>query len=145
MTSSRTTLPAASPPWLFTLMALTGLGVAVILWLVVSSARARSQDAQRHALLESELRRLDQAQSATYARSGRYAASLAPGNGGDGLDFTPTAGLQLEFESFSGEAWHAVVRDTSLTTAPTSCGIFRGPPQGSPHRAVVRQGVVACW
>ncbi|MES2124634.1 MAG: hypothetical protein V4503_08085 [Gemmatimonadota bacterium] len=145
MTSPRITPPAASPPWLFSLMCLTGAGFAVILWLVFSSAHSRSVDARRHAALQTELLRLDQAQSAAYARSGHYATTLGSASGGDGLDFTASPGLQLEFESFSGESWHAVVRDTALTTAPSSCGIFRGPPQASPHRAVVRQGVVACW
>ncbi|MEP6590136.1 MAG: hypothetical protein ABJC19_03035 [Gemmatimonadota bacterium] len=145
MTTPRRSPPEAAPPWLFTLMCLTGLGGAVILWLVISTGLARRSDADRHLALRRELVRLDQAQSAAYARTGRYATSLDGSDSGEGLGFVPTADLQLQFRSFSGEAWQAVARDTMLATAPNSCGVYRGPPSASPHRAVVAEGSVECW
>lgn len=126
-------------------MSLTGLGVGVIVWLVASRAVARREDTRRHDAVRAELVRLDQAQSEWYAVNGRYADSLASRGSGNGAQFTPAANLQVRFQSISGEAWNATATDTSLTTLPTTCGLFRGPAASAPHRAVTRPGTVACW
>ena len=145
MTSARQIPASVAPPWQFTLMSLTGLGAAAIVWMLISSGIARHNDTRRHAALRTELERLDQAQSNAYANNGRFAASLSTASDGTGLGFTPTSGLQLDFEALSAEAWRATVRDTTLTSGRASCGIFRGPPEASPHRSVVIPGVIGCW
>ena len=145
MTASRAMAERVAPPWLFTLMSLTGLGAAAILWMLIASAGQRSGDARRHAAVRAELLRLDQAQSASYAASGHFASALEATADGTGLGFVPTTGLQIQFERLSDESWRAVVRDPDLTTAPGACGIFRGTPDASPHRAVIRPGEIACW
>lgn len=141
-----TRAPATKPrPWTYTLMILTALGAAVVVWILASSAAARREDARRHEALRSELVRLDQAQSEWYATSGRYADSLGATAGGNGLPFAPSPNLLVRFHSLSAEAWNATATDTALVTMPMTCGIFRGPPEASPHRAVTRPGAVACW
>ncbi|MES2306015.1 MAG: hypothetical protein V4558_10920 [Gemmatimonadota bacterium] len=144
------TLPTATPntparPWTFTLMTLTALGGAAIVWMILSSAIARREDGRRHDAVRAELLRLDQAQSEWYSHTGRYALALGTTSAGDTLGFTPSPGVQLRFESQSAESWNAVVGDSLLTTSPATCGIFRGPPEASPHRLIVRPGTVACW
>ncbi|MEO5798458.1 MAG: hypothetical protein ABIS00_03350 [Gemmatimonadales bacterium] len=126
-------------------MMLTALGLVAILWMIASSAIARRDDSRRHEALRSELLRLDQAQSEWYSRVGRYALALGTTSQEDTLAFVSSPGLKLRFESLSAESWNAVVSDSALATAPGSCGIFRGPPEASPHRLVVRPGTVACW
>lgn len=144
MTATASVPPAPARPWLFTLMCLTGLGAAAILWLVGSSALLRRDDARRHQAIRAELARFDQAQSQAYARDGRYADNLGAASA-SGLGFIPSPALPIQFTSISSEAWNAVVRDSTLRTAPAACGVFRGPLEASPHRVVTRPGVVACW
>ena len=145
MTAPAPASRVAARPWTFTLMCLTALGGAAIVWIVASRAIARRDDARRHEAIRAELMRLDQVQSEWYAANGRFAKAIGNTADDSTARFVPSPGLQLLFVALSDQAWNATSTDSALVTAPRSCGIFRGPPEASPHRAALRAGSVACW
>ena len=128
------------PIWRFRLMILTALAVLVlsVLWLRARAATT-SVEKRRSALMGS-LRSLVAAQDANQARTGRYATTLDSLGG-----WNRPAELVLTFTPHDATTWSATVHDTSLTIAPTTCGVFVGRPDASPHRAVVNPGTPTCW
>lgn len=121
-------------------MILTALAVVVlaVIWLRARVDFTRVEK-QRAAMLGS-LRSLLAVQDAHQARTGRFATTL------DSLGTwrSPT-GLVFTFEARDATTWSATVHDSALTVAPTTCGVFVGRPEASPHRAVVEAGAPACW
>lgn len=130
----------ALPVWRFRLMLLTALAVLVLLvfWLR-SRADITRVEKQRRAMIGT-LRSLMAAQDAHQARTGRYAIQLDSLTG-----YTAPPELVLEFRATGSAAWSATVHDSTLDVAPTTCGLFVGPPETSPHRAVLEPGSPTCW
>ena len=130
----------SQPVWRFRLMLLTALAVLVlgVLWLRARAATT-SVEKRRSALVGS-LRALVAAQDAHQARTGRYASTLDSLGG-----YNRPAELVLHFTSYDATTWSATIHDASLTIAPTTCGVFVGRPDASPHRAVVNPGTATCW
>lgn len=122
-------------------MALTALAVAILLLRVVQAATARADVRARRAALVTEVRRLADAQEALQSRENRWALELAD----PALAFTPSPGVILRLEPVGRNGWHAVATDTTLSGAPTRCGVYQGGDEASPHRSVVHPGVVGCW
>lgn len=126
--------------WRFRLRLLTALAVLVlvVLWLR-SRADITSVEKRRSTMLGS-LRSLLAAQDAHQARTGRYATTL------DSLGAWPRpVDVVFSFAARDATTWSATIHDTTLTIAPTTCGIFVGRPEASPHRAVLEPGVPVCW
>ena len=126
-------------------MLASATAVLLIVVMLFRAVESRSEVAKRRETLLTTLERLSEAQEDALARDGRYASHLAPSGGVDTAQFVPTPGLVLKFESMRPSSWRAVVRDTALRVGPRSCGVFRGVPEASPHRAVVSPGHPACW
>jgi hypothetical protein len=121
-------------------MMLTALAMLVlsVLWLR-SRAATTSVEKRRSALLGS-LRALVAAQDAHQARTGRYATTLDSLGG-----WSRPPELVLVFTPHDVTTWSATLHDSSLSIAPTTCGVFVGRPEASPHRAVVTPGTATCW
>jgi|CXWL01.1.fsa_nt_gi hypothetical protein len=134
-----------SPPWRFRLIVLTVSAMVIVLGQVVWAAAARARDRTARTQLVSDLQRLDELQMAWDARSGGYARRVAPLGDDSTLAFAPAAGVQLRFETGPGGGWSAMATSQRLTAAPRRCGIFRGPTEASPHRALTTPGEVRCW
>ncbi len=132
-------------PWRFRLMLATALAVVLIAAVLLRAGIARNEVERRREVLLSVLERLSEAEEDALARDGRYAEHMGPSGGTDTAQFVAPAGIVFVFESLGATAWRAVVRDSTLSAGPRSCGIFRGSPEGSPHRAVVSPGTPACW
>lgn len=138
-------LPDISPPWRFRLIVLTVLAVAMALVIVVRAAMARERDASGRAQLVQELRRLDDQQVAWEARLGTFAVRVAPAGDDSTLAFVPAPGVRLRFETGPGGGWSATATSEQLLAAPRQCGVYRGPPEAAPHRALTLPGEVRCW
>ena len=126
-------------------MLASGTAVLLIVVVLLRTVEARLDVARRREALLATLERLSEAQEDALARDGRYASHLAASGGVDTAQFVPTRGLVLKFEPRGPSSWRAVVRDTALQVGPRTCGLFRGDPEASPHRAVVSPGNPACW
>ncbi len=129
----------------FGLMLATGLAVVLIAAVLLRAAVGRNEARHRRQALLATLEQLSEAQQDAFARDGRYAAHLERIGGVDTAQFVPSPGIALKFELLGSSAWRAVATDTALRAGPRSCGIFRGEAYASPHRAVVRPGIPACW
>ncbi len=136
--------PAVHPRQFQLILATAIACVLLAIVLLSGVARRRAAIARRSALL-SDLGRLSEAQDDALARDGRYATHLERTGGTDTARFTPSPDVKVRFEVLGAGSWNAVVTDTVLAAGPRSCGIFRGEASASPHRAVVRPGVPACW
>ena len=137
--------PHTSPPWRFRLIALTAIAIGVALLIVVRAAMARERDASGRAQLVAELRRLDDLQVAWEARRGIFATRVAPSGDDSTLTFVPPPGVRLRFETGPGSGWSATATNEQLRVAPRHCGIYRGPAETAPHRALTAPGEVRCW
>ena len=130
----------AAPVWRFRLMILTALAVLVLVVLWLRSRADITQVEQKRAAMRGALRALLAAQDAHQVRTGRYAMEL------DSLtNWTPPPALELTFHPVDVTAWGATVHDSSLSIAPSTCGLYVGRAAASPHRAVVDPGTPACW
>lgn len=128
------------PVWRFRLMLLTGLAVMVLLVLWLRSRADITRVEKQRTAMVGALRSLMSAQDAHQARTGRYATDLDSLSG-----FSRPTLLVLHFAPFDATTWSATVHDSTLPIAPTTCGLFWGRPEASPHRAVLDPGTPACW
>ncbi len=130
------------PPviWTFRLKLATGLAVFVLAVMFLRARAERSDIEARRRRLHDVLVQLVDLQQQEYARSGRYATSLAALAG-----WTGTAGVSVAFSADDDQDWRAIASDTALTIPPSRCGVFLGRPSTAPHRAVVEPGIPACW
>jgi hypothetical protein len=132
-------MPDSAPPWRFRLQLLTGLALLVLAVLWARSRQDTVATERARATLRGTLQGLVQAQEGHLAATGRYASSL------DSLAGWARPGWPLVRFHASARGWSAVAEDTTLVVAPRSCGVFLGAPELAPHRAVVDEGVIACW
>jgi hypothetical protein len=126
-------------------MALTGLGVAAVVLMLLTAAAARTRDARAQDAIRSDLRRLEALQSSWAARHGRFAQRIAPDGSDSVLAFVPSDGVVLHFESRSPDDWSAIAEHPAVSAEPRRCGLYIGSPIAAPHRALQRPGVIACW
>ena len=126
-------------------MALTGLGVAAVVLMLLAAAAARTKDARARDAIRSDLRRLEALQSSWAARHGRYAQRIGPDGTDSVLAFVPSNGVVVRFESRSPDDWSAIAEHPDVSAEPRRCGLYNGSPVAAPHRALQRPGVIACW
>ena len=72
------------------------------------------------------------------ADSGSYATSL----GALGVEAT---GRKPRIVRADSAGWTATIESRHLIRPRVSCGVFDGPPEYAPHRAVTRPREPACW
>ncbi len=107
--------------------------------LVKSRSENRAVERNRQELVRL-LERLAAAERNHHEETGRFAGTPTD------LGVTNSdPGIILTMELSGSDGWSAVARHTALTVPPDRCGIFLGAQSASPHRAVVRTGVVSCW
>lgn len=130
------------PPviWTFRLKLATALAVFVLAVMFIRARAERSDIEARRRRLHDVLVQLVDLQQQEYARSGRYATSLATLPG-----WTGAVGVSVAFSADDDQDWRAIASDSSLTIPPSRCGVFLGRPSTAPHRAVVEPGIPACW
>lgn len=130
------------PPviWTFRLKLATALAVFVLAVMFIRARAERSDIEARRRRLHDVLVQLVDLQQQEYARSGRYATSLATLPG-----WTGAVGVSVAFSADDDQDWRAIASDSGLTIPPSRCGVFLGRPSTAPHRAVVEPGIPACW
>ncbi len=132
--------PAPRIIWTFRLKLATGLAVFVLLVMVIRARAERTGIAARRAALRGALQELVTLQQDRYAFSGRFATTL------DSLaDWVPPPGVVVRFTADDDQDWRAIATDPDLSVPPRTCGVYLGRPESAPHRAVVEEGVPACW
>lgn len=143
----------------FTLIEL--LVVITILGILASIALPRYSYIKQRAYLSaitSDLHNLVLAQEGFFASNDDYAGDIAPGTsdvpGTDGagqvaFSWSPDVELvRLTYKNNKkrGPGWNAVATHHKISDKSRDrCGIFIGNQNYSPNKAVVDEGIVACW